>query len=263
MAITEAAQRHHDELFPNHASTLKITDPELIEIFDNWAFDEVLEHAVLDIRTRLMMQLGAIIASQAVAEYRVMLGAALNVGVTPVEAKEILYQAVPYVGMAKVFDFLHATNEVLQARGVALPLPGQSTTDPQTRTGKGLEVQKRIFGEMIDRLYAQSPKDQLHIQEYLSANCFGDYYTRAGLDLKMRELLTFAMLAALGGCEAQLAGHVAGNLAVGNDRRALVGTLTQLLPFIGYPRTLNALRVVNEGTKSGADGTPSGMAQSS
>lgn len=56
MAITEAAQRHHDQLFPNHASALKITDPELIEIFDNWAFDEVLEHAVLDISTRLMMQ---------------------------------------------------------------------------------------------------------------------------------------------------------------------------------------------------------------
>jgi 4-carboxymuconolactone decarboxylase len=54
------------------------------------------------------------------------------------------------------------------------------------------------------------------------------------------------MLAALGGCEPQLAGHVAGNLAVGNDRRVLVGALTQLLPFIGYPRTLNALRVVDE-----------------
>jgi len=39
-----------------------------------------------------------------------------------------------------------------------------------------------------------------------------------------------------------------GNLAVGNDRQVLIDTLTQLLPFIGYPRTLNALRVVNEGT---------------
>jgi 4-carboxymuconolactone decarboxylase len=55
------------------------------------------------------------------------------------------------------------------------------------------------------------------------------------------------MLAAMGGCEPQLAGHVAGNVAVGNDRVVLVSTLTQLLPFIGYPRTLNALRVVNEG----------------
>lgn len=58
------------------------------------------------------------------------------------------------------------------------------------------------------------------------------------------------MLAALGGCESQLAGHVAGNLAVGNDRQVLIDTLTQMLPFIGYPRTLNALRMVNEGTSA-------------
>ena len=56
------------------------------------------------------------------------------------------------------------------------------------------------------------------------------------------------MIASMGGCEPQLAGHVTANLAVGNDRRVLIGTITQLLPFIGYPRTLNAIRVVNEGT---------------
>src|SRR6478672_11013758 len=116
--ISDAAQRAHDELFPGHVSTLKVTDPELIEVFDNFAFDEVLQYGDLDTRTRLMVQLAGIIASQAVTEYRAMLGAALTVGVTPVEVKEIVYQAVPYVGMGKVFDFLHATNEVLAGRGV-------------------------------------------------------------------------------------------------------------------------------------------------
>jgi 4-carboxymuconolactone decarboxylase len=54
-----------------------------------------------------------------------MLGGALNVGVTPIEAKEILHHAVPYVGMARVFDFIHATNEVLTSRGIKLPLEGR------------------------------------------------------------------------------------------------------------------------------------------
>ncbi len=247
MAISERAQRNHDELFPNHRSALKVTDPELIEIFDNWTFDEVLRDSTLDPKTRVMVQLAAIIACQGVSEYRVMLGGALHVGVTPIEAKEILYQSVPYVGMAKVFDFVHATNEVLQSRGIALPLERQSTTDTETRFEKGLEVQRRIFGDTIDALYQRSPKDQLHFQKHLSANCFGDYYTRPGLDLKTRELLTFAIIASLGGCEPQLAGHVAGNQAVGNDRQVLIGTVTVLLPFIGYPRSLNALRIINEG----------------
>jgi 4-carboxymuconolactone decarboxylase len=179
-----------------------------------------------------------------------MLDGALDVGVTPVEVKEIVYQAVPYAGMGRVSDFLHATNEVFRSRGIAFPLEGQSTTTARTRHAEGLTIQKRFFGERIDAMIAQSPKDQLHIQHFLSANCFGDWYSRNGLDLKTRELLTFAMLAALGGCEPQLAGHVAGNLTIGNDRRVLIDTLTQLLPFIGYPRTLNALRVVNDGTSA-------------
>jgi hypothetical protein len=44
---------NHDELFPGHVSTLKVSDPELIEYFDNFAFDEVLRYGNLDRRTRL------------------------------------------------------------------------------------------------------------------------------------------------------------------------------------------------------------------
>ena len=247
MRITETARKNHEELFPNRKSTLMMTDPELIETFDNFAFDEVLRHGNLDARTRLMVQLAAMIASQALSEYRVMLSAALTVGVTPVEIKEIVYQAVPYVGMAKVFDFIHATNEVLTERGVALPLPGQSTTTPETRAEKGLAVQKQIVGsDVVEKLYASAPADQQHIQRYLSANCFGDHLTRSGIDVPTRELLTFSMLVAPGGCDAQVKGHVAANLNVGNDRARLIDVLTQLLPFIGYPRTLNGLRAVDE-----------------
>lgn len=131
MAVSEAARKNHEELFPGHVSTLAVTDPELIEIFDNFAFDEVLGHGDLDARTRLMVQLASMIASQALREYRVMLGAALTVGVTPVEVKEVVYQAVPYVGMAKAFDFLHATNEVLTERGVGLPSRGSPRRPPR------------------------------------------------------------------------------------------------------------------------------------
>ena len=75
MAISETARRNHEELFPGHTSTLAVTDPELIEVFDNFAFDEVLQHGNLDARTRMMVQLASIIACQGLREYRVMLGA--------------------------------------------------------------------------------------------------------------------------------------------------------------------------------------------
>jgi len=175
-----------------------------------------------------------------------MLGGALNIGVTPVEAKEIVYQAVPYCGIARVLDFIHATNEVLETRGVKLPLEGQSTTSPETRYGKGLALQKAIFGEMIEKMHAESPQDQIHIQKYLTDNCFGDYYTRRGLDIRMRELLTFSMILSLGGCESQLKAHIQGNANIGNGKETLLNVVTQLLPYVGYPRALNAIRCINE-----------------
>jgi 4-carboxymuconolactone decarboxylase len=246
MAISETARKNHEALFPNHESALEVTDPELVEVFDNFAFDEVLRYGNLDTRTRLMVILGSLIASQALAEYRVMLGGALNIGVTPIEVKEIVYQAVPYVGIAKVFDFIHATNDILESRGIQLPLEGQSITTPETRFERGLALQKEIFGDTIDKMYQSSPENQRHIQEYLSANCFGDYVTRNGLDIKARELLTFSMLLSLGGCEPQLKGHIQGNLNIGNDKEVLLSVVTQLIPYVGYPKALNAIRCLNE-----------------
>jgi 4-carboxymuconolactone decarboxylase len=62
------------------------------------------------------------------------------------------------------------------------------------------------------------------------------------------------MLISLGGCEPQAKGHVAANLNVGNDRGVLISLVTQLLPFIGYPRTLNALRVIDDVTSASSKG---------
>jgi 4-carboxymuconolactone decarboxylase len=246
MSITETAKKNHEELWPDYKSRAIETDPELIELFDNFAFDEVISYGNLDTKMRVMMILGSTIALQAQSEFKMMVNAALSVGVTPVEIKEILYQSVPYVGIAKVVDFIYLTNEIFTERGIKLPLEGQSTTTPETRLEKGLEVQKSIFGDTIDKMYKASPVNQMHIQKYLSANCFGDYITRKGLDIKTRELLTFSILLSLGGCEPQLKGHIQGNLNVGNDKETLLSTVTQLLPYVGYPRSLNAIRCLNE-----------------
>ncbi len=63
---------------------------------------------------------------------------------------------------------------------------------------------------MIDNLCKNSPKDSLPIQHYLSANCFGDYLTRNGLDVKTRKLKTLSFLIDLGGTESQIKGILKG-----------------------------------------------------
>lgn len=244
--LTKSAIKNHEELWPGYDSKAAKTDPELIEIFDNWAFDEVISYGNIDSKTRVMMIMGSTIAQGALTEYKIFVNAALNVGVTPVEIKEILYQSVPYVGIAKVIDFIYAANEILKERGIELPLKGQSTTTPENRHEKGLTLMKSTFGERIAQARVNAPDNQKHIQDYLAGNCFGDYYTRTGLDMKTRELLTFSMLISMGGTESQVKGHIKGNVNVGNNRETLLTVTTQLLPYIGYPRTLNAINCIND-----------------
>lgn len=217
---TPAARRHHDELFGDRTSTLARTDPELVEYFDNFAFDDVQADAPLEVRTRVLVQLAALVALGALGEFRELAGGALRVGVTPVELKEVVYQAVPYVGMGRVRDVLQATNELLVERGVDLPLPGRSSTTPQDRAEKGRAVQEQIVGpETVAALYENAPDDTLHVQRYLSANCFGDHYTRGGLDVPTRELLTLSMLVALGGADPRWPGTSPPTCASGTTAR--------------------------------------------
>src|SRR3984885_9962014 len=257
MAISAAAKTNHGQLFGDGVSTLAQSDPELVEYFGNFAFGEVHADAArldetLDLHTRLMVQLAAIVAPGGLAEFRVVAAAVLaDGGVSPVELREIVYQSVAYVGMARAFDYLHAVNDVLTEAGVDLPLPGQSASTPQTRLEHGKAVQGRIVGDdAVTARLTETPADERHFQHYLAANCFGDTVGRGGIDLEVRELLTFSMLVALGGADAQVRGHVHGNIRVGNTRARLLAVLTVLVPFIGYPRTLNGLAALNDITGS-------------
>ncbi len=86
--------------------------------------------------------------------------------------------------------------EVLSARGVRLPLEGQSTTIMDTRLADGEQTQVDIFGEGMRGFSRSGPEESRHINKRLSDNCFGDYYTRKGLDYRQREMITFCFLAA-------------------------------------------------------------------
>lgn len=247
MSSAAAAQRNHERLFGPADATQPHPDAEMLDYFDSFAWGEVYEHGALDTRTRLLILLAAQLACQAHTEFRLLVGAALDNGVTPVEVKEVVYHAVPYLGMSRVIDFGAITNQVLLERGEILPLPGQSTTTPETRFEKGFEAQAAIIGEeRLRQLHETASPDTQHIQRWLTENCFGDTYTRGGIDLVTRELLTFVLLVSLGGCDSQVRSHVSGNLRVGNGRQVLLDALSQLVPFIGYPRMLNGLAAVNE-----------------
>ena len=222
------------------------TDPEFMERMEYFALDEVVneEGQQMEEPGRYMAVLASLSGCQGVELFQELLPSALDGGLTPVELKEIVYQAVDYLGIGRVRPFLTAANEALERRGVTLPLPGQAATTLEDRLEKGSQVQVDIYGEGMRDFWKKG-----HINRWLASNCFGDYYTRGGLDLARREMITFCFLAAQGGCEPQLASHAAGNMRLGNDRDFLVRVISQCLPYIGYPRSLNALACVEKAAK--------------
>ena len=219
------------------------SDPEYAAILDQFAGHEVPgeEGAQLKENDRWLAVLATLLGCQGVDAFRAVLPQALREGLTPVMAKEVVYQATDYLGIGRVLPFVNAVNEVLAASGVALPLEGQATTTPENRLEKGVAAQVEIFGERMQEAWKAGI-----INRWLGANCFGDYYTRTGLDLRQRELITFCFLAAQGGCEPQLTSHAKGNMNLGNDAAYLTRVVLQCVPYIGYPRSLNAIGCIKK-----------------
>lgn len=223
-----------------------VADPDLVEILNRFVYGEVAYQGNLNDTMKELITLVVLTTSGTPEQVGEHVGAALNIGVSPVEIKEALYQCAPYIGFPKTLCAVQRANAVFQEREISLPVESQRQVTEETRFDEGLKVQKSIFGDIIDSMRKNAPKNLTHIQDYLSAYCFGDIYTRSGLDLQARELLTLCILIALGGCESQVKSHINGNKSVGNDKETLISAITQCLPYVGFPRTLNALASLNE-----------------
>lgn len=248
--MNENAKKYVDKMWNGKENPLETSDPEFYDFFSNFAFDEVVNQNDVDDKTRFLAILATLHGCQGIDLYKEMVEAALNFGVSPIEIKEVSYQASAYLGIGRTYPFIKANNEVFEKKGITLPLEGQSTTNPDTRLLAGNQKQIDLFGAHMDGNYARGPKESVHINKWLADNCFGDYYTRNGLNNQQREMITFCYLLAQGGCEPQLIAHCKANIGIGNDALFLIHVLSQCMPYIGYPRTLNALRCINEANES-------------
>ena len=175
-------------------------------------------HPDLDDQTRSLAILAALVGCQGLDAFEMMLPVAYETGLTSVAIKEMIYQATAYCGFGRTLPFLKKLNVFLGAANVHLPLEPQGTTTSETRAQAGEDKQVEVFGENM-RGFAQSgPEETRHINKWLADNCFGDYYTRGGLDTREREMVTLCFLAAQGGCEPQLTAHAKANMVVGNEK---------------------------------------------
>lgn len=244
--MNEELTKRMSHLFDGAESSLQKTDPEWVDMTVNFSQRETTAVSRLTEKEQMLCILSALLGCQGMGEFQNMLHAALNTGVDPVAIKEVIYQATAYLGIGRTHDFLVAANRIMEQHGVKLPLASQTTTDESTRYEAGLDKQVALFGADMAKRQTDGPVLRRNINRWLADNCFGDYYTRNGLNDQERELITFCFLLAQGGCENQLRGHTAGNFGVGNDKEKLYSAVEQCMPYIGYPRSLNAMNIIDE-----------------
>ena len=220
-------------------------DPELLEIFERFQAEVSDRARRLSPVEKALIAVVSLVVQSSHALLACRVERALDDGVRPEQIREAVYQCAPYVGFPRVVEALNVIHEAFVKKGVALPLPACGTVTPETRFEKGVDAQATIFGDGMRQLAADGPDAMTPSQFFLAANCFGDFYTRRGLDLATREMLTLCILVNLG-VEPQMRAHIQGNRNMGRSKEFIAEAIHQCLPYAGYPRLLNALRVLDE-----------------
>lgn len=240
----ELCKKTYNELFGGEALTGQGSDPELMDILQKFIFGEVFYTGGLNAKTREMITVVTLTTEQTLPQLRSHSNAALNVGVTPVELREAVYQCAPFIGFPKTLNAVNVINEVFKERGISLPLEKQGIVEENERYAKGREIQFPLYGDEIKEAMEPLPEGMDEaVPRFLTEMCFGDFYTRGGLDIKTRELLMLCVLTSLG-ADKQIALHAKGNIRAGNSKETLYAAMIQCLPYVGFPLALNAINII-------------------
>ena len=219
-------------------------DKELRAVMDNFIGSEVPEATPLvEKREAELIRLVSLTVQQSNALLQEEVATALAKGLSPEEILEAIYQCAPYSGFPRAVDAVEIARGVFKAKNVKVD-EARATVNAETRLQAGADAQGTLFTPAYAEAAKAGKQNMPTIQYFLSSNCFGDYYTRKGLDLNTRELLTMAILVNLG-TEPQLKAHIGANLKI-RTAEYVEQAIYNCLPYCGYPRTLNALRLLNE-----------------
>ena len=242
----EVCKQNYHTLFGGEALTGQGTDPEMMDMLQKFIFGEVFQTGELTLKQREMITCITLATMQTLPQLKAHAGAALNVGVTPVELREVMYLTAPFIGFPKMLNAVATVNEVFKERGIHLPLEKQGTVTDANRHEAGKAIQDRLYPGGISSVMEGMPGDMgKDVEQFLTDYFFGEIYSRGALDLKTRELLGYCVLTTLE-AESQLQSHFHGNINAGNTPETVTAAVIQCLPYIGFPAAIKALRIIKQ-----------------
>ena len=242
----EVCKQNYRTLFGGEALTGQGTDPEMMDILQKFIFGEVFQTGDLTMKQREMITCITLATLQTLPQLKAHAGAALNVGVTPEELREVMYLTAPFIGFPKMLNAVATVNEVFKERGISLPLEKQGTVTEETRHKTGKAIQDKQYPGGVSSVMSGMPGDMgKDVEQFLTDYFFGEIYSRDALDLQTRELLGYCVLTTLE-AESQLHSHYHGNINAGNSPETLTAAVIQCLPYIGFPAAIKALRIIKQ-----------------
>ena len=248
MTRTEICNENMQKLFSSGMATSG-DDVEMMQILQKYIFGEVFTVGDLDIKTRELITVVCLTTMQTLPQLKAHINGALNAGNSPLEVREAIYQCAPFIGFPKTLNALGVLNEVFKERNIQTPLESAITVSENERYQKGREIQEKLYGDEIKQAMKGLPQNLGdEAARFLTEVCFGDFYTRKGLDLKTRELLSLAILVTKDD-DITLKSHIKGSIKAGNSPETVAAAIIQCMPYTGTPNALHALKYLKEELK--------------
>ncbi|OOG85383.1 MULTISPECIES: carboxymuconolactone decarboxylase family protein [Pseudomonas] len=116
------------------------------------------------------------------------------------------------------------------------------TDTPKT----GLDMRRQVMGDaFVDRALGNATEFTQPLQDFVNEHAWGSVWSRDGLPLKTRSLITLAALTALK-CPQELKGHVRGALNNGCTVEEIREALLHCAVYAGVPAAIDAFRAAQE-----------------
>ena len=220
--------------------------PDLARYLIEYSFGEIYAREGLDNRTKEQAVVAALTAmGTAAPQLRVHIHAALHVGCTPEELREIIIQMAGYAGFPATLNAMGTLMEVLSETGRTLSKES-AHTGSSGRYERGREQLARIAPDQERVLKETFDPINPDITRYIVEFAYGDIYARGILPLRNRQAATIAALAAKGTAPSQLRFHIGGGLRAGLTEAEIVEIMLLISVYAGFPAALNGILATRE-----------------
>ena len=229
-------------------NNLREVAPDLARFTIEFAYGDVLARPGLDLKARQLCTVASLTAlGNAPGQLQYHINGALNVGWSQAEVVEVIILATVYAGFPAALNGITAAREVFgRLGGPTTPTTPESGEHEEERYRRGLRAIERVSGgagaAVVESLNDVAPDLGRFIVEF----SYGDVIARPGLNDKIKELATVALLTALGTAQPQLKVHINAALNVGNSRSEVVEAIQQMAVYAGFPAALNGITTASE-----------------